>query len=98
MGICKPIGLLATKQERLFFPAKLIIRGGNLMSNDKMTDLRENLYAEESVANELLKSESFVKLSDVSRELSYTKPSLFSGVYFQQFGRKPAEDFISSNY
>ena len=27
MGICKPIGLLATKQERLFFPAKLIIRG-----------------------------------------------------------------------
>ena len=31
MGICKPIGLLATKQERLFFPAKLIIRGGKKM-------------------------------------------------------------------
>lgn len=31
MGICKPIGLLATKQERLFFPAKLIIRGVLIM-------------------------------------------------------------------
>ena len=32
MGICKPIGLLATKQERLFFPAKLIIRGVTKMN------------------------------------------------------------------
>ena len=36
MGICKPIGLLATKQERLFFPAKLIIRGGLIMDKIKI--------------------------------------------------------------
>ncbi|UUW07898.1 hypothetical protein NLG42_17545 [Flavobacterium plurextorum] len=79
-------GMSVTKFKFLF--KKMFV------STPKNFFLREKMI----LANELLKSESFVKLSDVSRELSYTKPSLFSGVYFQQFGRKPAEDFISSNY
>lgn len=50
------------------------------------------------LANELLKSDNFVNLSDIARELNYTKASLFAEAYVQQFGRKPSEDFVSSNY
>ncbi|MFG4002171.1 hypothetical protein B0A67_01170 [Flavobacterium aquidurense] len=56
--------------------------------------LREKMI----LANELLKSENFFKVSDVARKLSYPKASLFTVVYFQQLGRKPSEDFKSSNY
>ncbi len=55
--------------------------------------LREKMI----LANELLKSENFFKVSDVARKLSYPKASLFTVVYFQQLGRKPSEDFKSSN-
>lgn len=64
------------------------------VSTPKNFFLREKMI----LANELLKSENFAKISDVARELSYSKASLFTVVYFQQFGRKPSEDFISSNY
>jgi AraC-like DNA-binding protein len=50
------------------------------------------------LANELLKSENFVELSDVAHKLNYTKVSKFSSAYFQQFGKKPADDFIKSAF
>lgn len=59
----------------------------------------KNFFSREKMilANELLRSENFSKISDIARELSYSKASLFSVVYFQQFGRKPSDDFMSSN-
>ncbi|MGE6355938.1 helix-turn-helix domain-containing protein [Flavobacterium sp. NPDC079362] len=48
------------------------------------------------LANELLKSENFNELSEVARKLNYTKVSKFSLAYSQQFGRKPADDFLKS--
>lgn len=50
------------------------------------------------LANEILKSENFQNLSDISRELSYPKANFFAGIYFQQFGRKPSENFIRASY
>lgn len=49
------------------------------------------------LANELLKSENFDKLSDIAHELNYLKLNKFSLTYFQQFGRMPSEDFIKSD-
>ncbi|MFG4002170.1 helix-turn-helix domain-containing protein [Flavobacterium aquidurense] len=50
------------------------------------------------LANELLKSENFNELSEVARKLNYTKISKFSSAYSQQFGRKPADDFLKSQF
>ena len=50
------------------------------------------------LANELLKSENFNELSEVARKLNYTKISKFSSAYSQQFGRKPADDFLKSEF
>ena len=79
-------GMSVTKFKSLF--KKLFV------STPKYFFLREKMI----LANELLKSENFYKISEISRELSYSKVSLFSLVYFQHFGRKPSEDFIKSNY
>ncbi|MBS7253607.1 helix-turn-helix domain-containing protein [Flavobacterium branchiicola] len=56
--------------------------------------LREKMI----LANELLRSENFSKLSDIARELNFSKVSLFSSVYFQQYGNKPVDDFVKSEY
>lgn len=50
------------------------------------------------LAKELLKSENFVELSDVSQKLNYTKVSKFTSAYFQHFGYKPSDDFIRSEF
>lgn len=50
------------------------------------------------LANELLKSENFNELSEVARKLNYAKISKFSLAYSQQFGRKPADDFLKSEF
>lgn len=79
-------GMSVTKFKFLF--KKMFV------STPKNFFLREKMM----LANELLKSENFLKVSDVARKLSYSKTSLFAVVYFQQFGRKPSEDFMSSDY
>ncbi|MDA6071049.1 hypothetical protein NJT12_15650 [Flavobacterium sp. AC] len=79
-------GMSVTKFKFLF--KKMFV------STPKHFFLREKMI----LANELLKSENFEKISDIARELGYTKTSLLTMVYFQQFKRKPCEDFISSNY
>lgn len=56
--------------------------------------LREKMI----LANELLKSGKFDSLTDVSQELNYIKLSYFTSIYFQQFGRKPADDFIKATF
>lgn len=50
------------------------------------------------LANELLKSENFLDISEIARKLNYTKVSKFSLAYSQQFGRKPADDFLKSEF
>ncbi|MBS7253606.1 helix-turn-helix transcriptional regulator [Flavobacterium branchiicola] len=50
------------------------------------------------LANELLKSENFDQISDISRKLNYPKVNKFSLIYYQQFGRKPVEDFLKASY
>jgi len=79
-------GMSVTKFKFLF--KKMFV------STPKNFFLREKMI----LANELLKSENFVKLSDISRELGYSKVSLFAVVYFQHYGRKPSEDFVRANY
>jgi len=50
------------------------------------------------LANELLKSENFNDISEIARKLNYAKVSKFSLAYSQQFGRKPTEDFLKSEF
>ncbi|MFH6937701.1 helix-turn-helix domain-containing protein [Flavobacterium sp. FlaQc-30] len=50
------------------------------------------------LAQELLKSENFVDLSDVAYKLNYSKVSKFSNSYFQHFGKKPSDDFMRSEF
>jgi AraC-like DNA-binding protein len=50
------------------------------------------------LANKLLKSENFNKISDIAYELSYAKVTKFNSLYFKEYGKKPSEDFIKSNY
>lgn len=56
--------------------------------------LREKMI----LANELLKSGKFDTLTDISQELNYTKLSYFTSIYFQQFDKKPSEDFIKATF
>ena len=56
--------------------------------------LREKMI----LANELLKSGKFDSLIDISQELNYTQLSYFNSIYFQQFGRKPIDDFVMSTF
>ena len=78
-------GMSVTK-FKVLFKKMFVSTPKNFFSREKMI-----------LANELLRSENFSKISDIARELSYSKASLFSIVYFQQFGRKPSDDFMSSN-
>ncbi len=54
--------------------------------------LREKMI----LANELLKSGKFDSLIDISQELNYDKLSYFTSMYFQQFKRKPCDDFVKA--
>lgn len=55
--------------------------------------LREKMI----LANELLKSGKFDSLVAISQELNYNKLSYFTSIYFQQFSRKPTDDFVKAN-
>ena len=79
-------GMSVTKYKSLF--SKLFVTTpNNFFIRQKMI-----------LANELLKSENFVELSDVAHKLNYTTTSKFSSAYFKQFGKKPVDDFIKSEF
>jgi AraC-like DNA-binding protein len=50
------------------------------------------------LAKELLKSGKFDSLTDISQELNYDKLSYFASMYFQQFERKPSDDFVKAPF
>ncbi|MDA6071048.1 AraC family transcriptional regulator [Flavobacterium sp. AC] len=50
------------------------------------------------LANEFLKSENFNDISEIAHKLNYVKVSKFSFTYSRQFGRKPADDFLKSEF
>lgn len=87
-GVCflAEIAGMSVTKFKFLFKKMFVSTPKNFFSREKMI-----------LANELLRSENFSKISDIARELSYSKASLFSVVYFQQFGRKPSDDFMSSN-
>ena len=76
MGICKPIGLLATKQERLFFPAKLIIRGALIMKLTK-TSLKDVYIIEPKVFGDnrgwFMESYSQAKFAELGLECNFVQ-------------------------
>ena len=76
MGICKPIGLLATKQERLFFPAKLIIRGALIMKLIK-TSLKDVYIIEPQVFGDnrgwFMESYSQAKFAELGLECNFVQ-------------------------
>ncbi|WP_428228430.1 hypothetical protein [Flavobacterium sp.] len=59
-----------------------------------------NFFVREKMilANELLKSGKFDSVIDISHQLNYVKISYFTSIYFQQFGRKPVDDFIKATF
>ncbi|MCV9932801.1 AraC family transcriptional regulator [Flavobacterium sp. LS1R47] len=56
--------------------------------------LREKMI----LANELLKSGKFDSLAAISQEVNYAKINYFTSKYFEQFGRKPSDDFVKATF
>lgn len=79
-------GMSVTKFKSLF--KKLFV------STPNQFFVREKMI----LANKLLKSEKFDKISDVASELSYAKVTKFNTLYFKKYGKKPSDDFIKCTY
>lgn len=79
-------GMSATKFKTLF--KKMFVHTPNQFF------VREKMI----LANKLLKSENFYKISDVAYKLNYTKVSKFNTLYFKKYGKNPSDDFIKCTY
>lgn len=79
-------GMSATKFKTLF--KKMYV------STPNQFFVREKMI----LANKLLKSENFEKVSDVAYELNFGKVSKFNTLYFKKYGKKPSDDFIKCSY